>query len=190
MTTEAQQTELERPGARVVYFVEFDFLDGKQRLCTWNKTLPWNGYDWLGLGAISAIGQVDESESLDARALSFTLNAAEPTWLALAAGPVEEYRGRSAKMYMCPLNENYQLVDTPEQCWRGIMDAASIGIDGEEGSIVLKCETSAFGLKRRQTLRMNATQQKKKYPTDTGFDYLVDLIARPQLWVSKRFQTV
>lgn len=190
MTTTAQQTELEKPVVRVVYFAEFHFLGGVARLCTWNHTIPWGGHEWLGLGALGSISAVEESDGLEARSLSFTLNAAEKTWLALAAGPVEEYRGRNAKLYMCPLSENLQLIDTPVLCWSGIMDMVSIGIDGEDGQIVLKCETSAFGLKRRPALRMNGAQQKQKYPTDTGFDYLPDLIAKPQTWLSKNFQRV
>jgi hypothetical protein len=43
-------------------------------------------------------------------------------------------------------------------------------------------------LKRQPALRLNAAQQKKRYPTDTGFDYLTDLIANPQVWLSKKFQ--
>lgn len=190
MTTVDQQAALEKAVVPTVYFAEFDFLSGKARLCTWNHTIPWGGHDWLGLGALGSISEVEESDGLEAKSLSFTLNAAEPTWLALAAGSVEEYRGRNAKLYMCPLSEDYQLIDTPVLCWNGIMDMVSIGIDGEEGQIVLKCETAAFGLKRRPSLRMNAAQQKKKHPTDTGFDYLTDLIANPQVWLSKRFQQI
>lgn len=190
MTTAAQQVELEKPSIPVVYFAEFDFAGGKARLCTWNQTITWGGHEWLGLGSLGSISAVEESDGLEARPLNFTLNAADPNWLALAAGPVEEYRGRVAKLYMCPLTNQYQLVDTPVLCWSGVMDMVSIGVDGEEGQIVLKCETSAFGLKRRPSLRMNSAQQKKKHSADAGFDYLNDLIANPQTWLSKRFQQI
>lgn len=144
--------------------------------------------DWIGLGTLGAVDPIEESDSIDAKGLSFTLNHAQPTWLAAAVGPVEEYRGRNARLYCCPLNENFQLIDAPELCWRGIMDTMSIGMQGETGQIILRCETSAYGLKRRQPLRINAAQQKKRHPADTGLDYLTSLIAQPQLWLSKRFQ--
>jgi hypothetical protein len=70
------------------------------------------------------------------------------------------------------------------------MDTVVVGVDGEQGKAILKCETSAYGLKRRPSLRLNAAQQKQKYPTDTGLDYLTDLIANPQLWLSKKFQQI
>jgi hypothetical protein len=129
-----------------------------------------------------------EADDLSARSVDFTLNAADPSWLALAAGAVESYAGRKAKMYRVPLNDQFQMVGEPERCWSGVMDMLTMGIEGESGSIVLKCETGAFSLKRGSTLRMNAAQQKQRYPEDTGFDRLAGLIASPALWLSKKYQ--
>jgi hypothetical protein len=190
MPTSAQNTELAKPVARTVYFIELQFSTGTQYICTANQTITWDGKSWLGLGAVGSISAIEESDSLESKPLTFTLNAAQPSWLALAVGPVEEYRGRPAKMYFCPLNEQYQMVGTPEICWRGVMSVVSVGIDGEEGAIQLRCETSAYGLKRQPALRMNAAQQKRKYPSDTGFDYLNDLIANPATWLSRKFQAI
>lgn len=188
MTTAAQDAELAKPVTRTVYFAEFQFSTGTSRLSTANFPIDWGGFAWSGVGSIGTIGAVSESEGLDSRQLNFTINAAQPSWLSLAVGSVETYRGRKAKLYMCPLNEAFQLVDTPVLCWAGLMDMVSVGIKGEEGSITLKCETSAYGLKRRPSLRLNAAQQKKVYPTDTGLDFLTALIADPGVWLSKKFQ--
>lgn len=188
MTTAAQDTALAQPVVRVVYFVQFDFAGGTSRLSTANFPITWGGHEWSGVGSIGSIGAVEESEGLEARSITFGLNSAQPAWLALAMGDVAEYRGREAKMYMCPMTESFQLIDTPERCWSGKMDSVTVNVDGENGSIQLKCETSAFGLKRAPALRLNAAQHRKQYPTDTGLDYLIDLIATPQVWLSQRFQ--
>lgn len=190
MTTldSSQQSELEKPVTRIVYFVQLDFRDSTQYICSANITINWNGQDWLGLGTIGAISAIEESEGTESKSLTFTLSVAQRSVLALAVGDVEQYRGRDAKIYFCPLDESFRLVGTPQLCWRGIMDTMSVGVDGEEGQISLKCETSAYGLKRQPGLRLNAAQQKSRYPTDTGLDYLTDLIANPQIWLSKKFQ--
>jgi hypothetical protein len=188
MTTAAQNLELAKPVTRTVYFVEFQFLTGTARLSTANIPITWGGYAWAGVGSIGSIGSVDESDGLTSKPLNFTINAAQPAWLALAVGAVEAYRGRPAKMYMCPLDESFRLVDTPVLCWSGLMDMVSVGINGESGTITLKCETSAYGLKRRPLLRLNAAQQRKSHPYDTGLDYLTDLIGNPAVWLSKAFQ--
>lgn len=183
-----QQSELEKAVTRVVYFVEFQFRDATSYVCSANVTITWGGHDWAGLGTIGAISPVEESEGVESKSLTFTLNVAQQSILALAVGDVEQYRGRNAKMYFCPLDESFQLVGTPQQCWRGIMDTMAVSVEGEEGGIQLKCETSAYGLKRQPGLRLNAAQQKSRYPTDTGLDYLTDLIANPVVWASKKFQ--
>jgi hypothetical protein len=183
-----QQAQLEKAVTGTVYFVELRFRDSTQYLCSSNINITWGGYEWMGLGTIGGISPIEESEGVESKSLTFTLNIAQVSILSLAVGDVEQYRGRAAKMYFCPLNESFQLIGTPQQCWRGIMDTMSVGIEGEEGSIQLKCETSAYGLKKVPGLRLNAAQQKVKHPTDTGFDYLTDLIANPTVWLSKKFQ--
>lgn len=190
MTTTAQQTALEAPVARVAYFIELHFVSGTAYICNAGQTFNWGGHDWLGLGSIGKISAVEEAAGVASSAMMFGMNVAQTSILALALGATEDYRGQPAKMYFCPLDEQFRLIDTPEICWRGIMDTVTVGIDGEEGQIMLKCETSAYGLKRRPNLRMNAAQQKQRYPGDTGFDYLTDLIAQPTLWLSRRFQNV
>lgn len=190
MTTSAQQTALEKPVVPVAYFVEFLFESATVRMCNFNHTIPWGGYDWLGVGQIGKVSEIEESDSMEAKPLEFTLTAAELSWVALAVGPVDEYRGKAAKMYRCPLDENYRLVDTPERCWTGVMDYMTMGIENDEGAIILKCETSAFGLKRRSTARRNHAQQTRKYPGDTSFRFLVGLISQPQLWLTKLFQQI
>ena len=188
MTTPEQNAELAKPVVRVVYFVEFEFASTTSRLSTANIPITWGGYEWAGVGTLGSIGTVEESDGLESRPLNFTINAAQPAWLSLAVGPVEEYRGRKARLFMCPLDESFRMVGTPERCWSGVMDTLSVGINDESGTITLKCETSAYGLKRRPAFRLNAAQHKKEHPTDTGFDYLSDLISNPQVWLSQRFQ--
>jgi len=185
-----QQAELEKPVTRYVYFVELHFVSGIIRVCTAGQTINWGGFDWLGLGSVGSISALEESAGVTSSALNFSLNIAQASYLALALGAVTDYRGQPAKMYFSPLDEQFRLIDTPQICWRGIMDTVVVGVDGEQGKAILKCETSAYGLKRRPSLRLNAAQQKQKYPTDTGLDYLTDLIANPQLWLSKKFQQI
>ncbi len=186
----AQQAQLEKPSTQTVFFVELQLLSGTQYLCTANISIAWNGQTWLGLGTIANISAITEADDVTPKAVNFTLNAADPSWLAMAVGDEAEYAGRKAKMYRCPLNDQFQLVGTPERCWTGVMDQVTIGIEAEQGTINLKAETGAFSLKRGSNLRVNAAQQKQRHPADTGFDFLAPLIASPTLWQSKKFQTV
>lgn len=186
--TAGQQAELERPAPKVAYFMELQFTTATQYLSTWNRDYTWNSQLWRGLGGLVSVTAISESESTVSNSLSFNLNAADPSWIALSVGDDAVYRRGLALLYMCPIGDDGLLVDTPELCWRGRMDTVAVAVNEDSGSISLKCETAAYAFKRRPTLRINASQQKKVYPTDTGFDYLEDLIAKPQLWLSKKFQ--
>ncbi len=188
MTTANQIAALEKAAIRTVYFVELQYLSGTQYFSSAIGPLTWGGNLWNGLGSIANIDSIQESAAIDTQPLNFTLNIAQPSILASAVGDVAQYRGRPIKLYFCPMDENFRLIDTPELCWRGVMDTVAVGIKGQEGQIILKCETSAYALSRRPALRVNSAQQKLRYPNDTGLDYLVTLIANPQLWLSKRFQ--
>ncbi len=192
MTTTNQQTANEGVVVRTAYFVELHFNSGIVRVCNANMTFSWGGFSWIGLGTLGGISPIDMSAGVAAKSLILTLDVAQISTLALAIGAVEDYRGRDAYIYYCPLNEQFQLIDTPEICWTGIMDTMTTTVDagGSAGQIALKCETSAYALKRRPVLRLNAAQQKQRYPTDTGFDYLNNLIAQPQTWLSRRFQSI
>lgn len=72
------------------------------------------------------------------------------------------------------------------------MDPPTGGISGKKddaiGSIQLKCETSARGLKRYPALRLNAAQQKQRYPNDTSLDRMTSLIGKQVPWLTKKFQ--
>lgn len=191
-----QQAELEKPVTRFAYFSYFDFLSAEVRVTSLPQTVSWGGYDWLGLGSLGKISAVDEAQGTTAAALTFSLNVAQVEMLALATGDTAEYRGRDARLYFCPLDEQFRLIDTPSVCWRGSMDAMQMSVEGKasaaSGGIALKCETSAYGLKRKANLRMNAAQQKQRYPADTGFDYLTALLGDPNAskWLSVRFQSL
>ncbi len=165
-----------------------------QRVCNFNKTFPWDGHDWLGLGGMGSISEIKSSEKIEPNAVTLGLNIAKAEWLAMAVGPVEEYRGLYVAIYQCPLTPQYTLIDDPILAWEGDMDVMAISVDdGNQevaGSIALRCEPTSKRLRRRNVLRVNAAQQKLRHPTDTGFDYQADLIANPQVWLSRRFQTI
>ena len=101
--TASQQLELEKPVTRFVYFVAFYFVSGTAYVCTAGQTITWGGHDWLGLGSVGSISQVEEAAGAASSALNFGLNIAQPSWLAESIGAVEDYRGQPAKMYMLSL---------------------------------------------------------------------------------------
>ncbi len=72
------------------------------------------------------------------------------------------------------------------------MDTMQCSVTGKPpetvGSVSLKCETSAYGLKRRNPLRLNAAQQKQQYPADTSLDRMNRMLTSEFPWISVKYQ--
>ena len=188
--TSQQQTTLESRSFGMALFGSLDFSGGIVRVTTWNHDLVWGGYTWTGLGNLVSVQEVKESEKLETQVVDLVLNAANQSILALSLGEAEVYRGRSAIIYMCPMT-NGALVDTPILCWQGFMDTMAVSYSGDgSGSIVVRCKPASDRLSRPSGLRVNAEQQKLILSSDLGFQYLDDLIANPQVWLSKKFQEI
>ena len=186
--TAQQQSETEKAVIKTVYFLELQFKSATTRLVSALSEIAWGGETWRGVGAAGEIGIIDEREGVTSSSLIFALTITDMQFLPISLSDVEEYRGKPAILYFCPLDDNFALIDTPVKCWRGSMDQMTTSASETSSRIELKCETSAYGLRRISALRHNAAQQKENHPTDTGLDYLTDLIANPQTWLSNKVQ--
>lgn len=190
MTTTAQANALAASHVYLVYFVKMQFRSSTQYVSTSNVNHTWGGHTWLGMGAVGSISEVSSTESMDTSSVTLALNAAELTWLSLALGDAAEYQNLPVTIYMCPMLDTLELIDTPEPCWEGLMDTLNVGVSNEQGSLQLKCESTAYSLKRLPVFRLNKAQWNKTHPTDKGLDYLEALISDPVVWLSKKFQMV
>lgn len=191
--TGSQQTQLEARHLRLVLFAQLEFLDGTFatatiRVSTWNHDITWGGFTWQGLGNLVSIQDVKDSEALETNSVDMKLNVGNSTILGLALGEAERYRGKAAILYMCPVNDGGVLVDTPITFWTGEMDSMALTYGQENSEIALRCFPTSSRISRPSGLRANHEQHIQNYPTELGFQYLADLIAHPQVWLTKTFQ--
>lgn len=186
-TTTNQQNALSSRSFTMALFAELNFSGGYVRASTWSADLTWGTYNWVGLGKLVSVADVKETEKLETSSVDLTLNAADNTILVAALGDPTTYRGRSANIYTCPLADGV-LIDTPILCWSGTMDTMNVVFAEGGGSVVVRCKPTSDKLNRPTSFRVNHEQQKLVLSTDLGFQYQQDLIANPQIWLSKAFQ--
>jgi hypothetical protein len=175
------------------YFVELDFLAGMIRLTTWSTSIVWGGFTWIGLGALVGISKVPTSERPQYPAVDFSLSVANPTTLSLARGNVETYRGRDANLYRYILSDNNTYLGDPELVWAGEMSQVRLDTGDGKGrgaSISLRCEQRGRAQRNSASLRLVSAQHEQRFPGDTALRRKEELMAKPQLWLSKRFQQV
>ena len=186
--TTAQQNALSAQYISVAFFAELEFRAATIRFTTWNQSLVWGGNTWIGAGTLSAINDVKEMVKLESSPIDLTLNIADPAILALTLVPATDYRGKNARLYICPMVDGV-LVDVPVMCWNGTLDqmVVDVGKDGG-GSVTVRCKPSADRLQRPRNLRLNNITHQNLSPGSLGMVYQADLLANPQLWLSKKFQ--
>jgi hypothetical protein len=173
------------------YFFELDFVGGMIRLTTWSTNILWGGNTWTGLGSIVGLSKVAASERPQYPAVDIALAVQNPTILGLARGNVENYRGRDANIYRYIMSDANAYLGDPKLIWAGEM--SQVRLDSGDGlskqaSITLRCEQRGRAQTNSTSLRLVSAQQELRFPGDTALRRKEELIAKPQLWLSKKFQ--
>ena len=177
--------------AAMVAFVQINFTSGTQYYCTAGHTLPWNGQNWVGLGALSSISPIKETEAIESTGLKLSLvgfnTSVAPNLIALSLG--EAVQGRQMQMWIGFLDAtNYQLVATPHLEFRGRLDTLSIEEDGEEAHISVAVESRLAYLLRAAPRRYTDEDQRSRYPNDRFFEYIAQMKERVVVFPSREFQ--
>lgn len=182
------------PAVGALYLIELAFSGGTLRLTNWPVDLTILGYTWTGLGVVSEVGDLTESEDGQYQKLTLGLTQVQSSYLALALGSAETYQDRDALVYVGLVDSaTLQITGTPKLRFAGKMDQVRIERDAESntGKVLLDCIAGAYNVRSNPAaLRMNQAQHSARKPGETGFRYVPDLIARPQTWLSAQFQRI
>lgn len=176
------------------WLVELDLAGGTLYLTTWNHPVTIGGHDYLGLGGNLGVQAVSENERISNDRVSLSLPSSNQAFVAAVLGSVEAYRGRPARLYLQLFNAQGQPVGAPVRRMTARMEPVSIQRErSSTGSTGGKVEMRLVraGLDRSRRLdgrRLSDSQQRSEYPDDTGLRYMRELIEKPTLWLSKRFQ--
>jgi hypothetical protein len=182
------------PALGVMLLIELAFTGGTIRITNWPVDITILGFTWIGLGSLTEVGDIKESEDGNYQKMTIGLSQVKSGNLALALGSVETYQGRAAKIYVALVDAtSLQIVGAPLLRFSGLMEQVRILRDGSTnaGRILMDCQSGAFDVRSNPAaLRMNQAQHSVRHPGETGFRFVTGLIGHPQLWLSKRFQQV
>lgn len=165
---------------RPLVFAELDFSDGFVRAHSGLGTLTWGGHDWLGVGEMGSVGEVEEGVDVAARGLTLALNGIPSTVLPKALEA--NYRGRAARLYIGFLGDSGALVADPYQVFGGRMDTMQIEDAGETGSITVQCENRLIDFKRCRVSRYTNEEQIARYPGDLGLSFIAGIADKTLRW--------
>lgn len=178
------------------WLVEMDFTSGTQYLTTAPVNVNVGGNNYIGLGKLLGIAALAESEDNTAAKLVISATVVDSALFAAVLGSATTYRGKPVRLYLQLFTETFAPVGTKVARWTGSMEPVRITRRTQAGGpssgrIEMPCSRNGMSRARNyQGLRHTHAQQQLRYTGDLGLQYMQDLIEKPTLWLSKRFQEV
>jgi hypothetical protein len=168
------------PQLNPFYATSLDFDAGTVRYWTGYGTITINSATYAGIGAISSISTIEETEDLSARGL--TINLTGVTNDLVAAALTEPYQGRTAAVRFGTLNADTGAVIESITVFSGRMDTMAISNDGKSAQIGISVESKLVDFKRTRESRYTHEEQLRRFPADTGLEYVTGLQDKVIYW--------
>lgn len=165
----------------MIVFVELDFPSQFLRLNNSSVSIAWNSYDWLGVGRLGAIDEINEGIDLQARGLALRISGIDPAAISLALGT--PYQGRSCKVWAAPLTAAHAVIADPVLVFWGRLDTMDIDL-GDTATITVSAESRLADWDRPRARRYNHEDQQIDYPGDLGFEFVPQMVDRQIVWGS------
>jgi len=164
-------TALAQQHVAIVTFAKLEFPSGTLYVHNSLGTYTWDSQDWLGVGDLGSISQVEEGIDVSPYAITLTLSGLDST--ISGAALTEDYFMRPVTVYMGVLDADDALIADPTQIWAGFMDQmnVSLGADGGDAiQLIAESELSRFDVSRN-LMYTNAAQQER-YSGDLFFSHI------------------
>lgn len=176
----ALATEFAAVELKPFYAVELLFDSGDLRFWTGYDEIEANGEIWTGSGLVMNISGTSEPADLSANGINITFSALDSSIIAVMLG--ENYRGRSAKVYIGALDATNQPVSDLYQVFAGRMDIMTLQEDGNVATIQLSVENVLIDLDRARPIRLTNEDQLNRYAGDESLSGVAQLQDRQISW--------
>ena len=180
------------PAVGVMYLIEMDFTGGTLYLTNWSTNVTVGANTYTGLGNVGSVSEIKESEDGSIQKVNLELSQVNSAYLSLGLGGVSTYQNRAVRIYVALTDATLAITGSPVLRFAGFMNKVSIKRgSNNKGSVVMECDTGGYDVRKNPVgFRLNDSQHQANKPGELGFQYVADLIGKPQQWLSKRFQTV
>lgn len=154
-------------GIYPVILADLTFASGAAHAWTGVGELVWNGNTYLGVGSLGRCPGVSEGVAVQAQGTSVTLSGIDSKLLTDCLTDIQI--GAPATLWIGAY-QNGALVGTPYKWFAGTVDKAPIVTGPQTMEITLSLESRMSLLQRGTNRRYTAADQRRYYPTDSGFN--------------------
>lgn len=164
----------------------FEFDSGTVGMFTGIGTIEWNGITFYGGGNLIGFSKISETQDLQAKNLILSLNSVDTSLVTVALS--ENVRNRPFRLYLAlvdpdgPDSNGNIFIDDPYRIFSGLMDTFEITDDGKSATISLSIENILLLGQRSKISRYTDEEQRKKHPSDKGFEFINRLQDREISW--------
>jgi hypothetical protein len=176
----ALSTELNATELKPFYAIELNFDSGGLYFWTGYGEISASNQTWIGSGTVLSISTSSETTDLAANGINITMTGLDTSLVALAL--LENYRGRSAKLYIGALDSNNQPVSDLYQVFAGRMDIMTIQEDGSTATISITIENVLIDLERPRSRKYTNEEQLARYSGDNSLENVAKLADKQISW--------
>jgi hypothetical protein len=145
-------------------------------------TIIYDGNSYLGVGALGAVSDADESEDLAPSPLTLTLSGVDAALVSEALDSATY--GDVVTIYEGYRQDDGTLVDDPWVVWKGTYEYGSVSLDKDSSvSNIIKHDLAA--LSEKDGGRFTDEDQQVRYTGDIGFQYITDSAGVKLIWGGK-----
>lgn len=158
---------------RPAIFFEGEFKTEPVRVWSGTGTVLWDGKEWLGAAGFLGIAEIEETTNVVASGTSVSFSGIPLDMLKVAID--EAQQGAAGTIYLAFLNEQYQVINSWLQVFRGRLDVPEIVEDGQTATITITYESRLIDLKVPREWRYTHENQQVLAPGDKGFEYITSI---------------
>lgn len=186
------------------FAVDLNFESGPLYFWTGYGDLSINGVTYLGVGTLVNISAVEETTEIEAKGAVVTMTGIPSSFLSLALA--EPYQGRECKIYFglwlnnrtitTQANDTITTEDLFEfatetdtryltEIFSGELDQMNISEEGNTSTIAVTSENVLIKLERPVVRRFTNEDQKSRFPSDRGLEFVAGLQDKEVFWGRK-----
>jgi hypothetical protein len=183
--TTGMAAEVAKAALAPLIFLELDFSSGFVRVCTGVGTIRWDGKDWSGAGYLLGLSPAEETSSIEATSMSFTLSGVPSALVATAYGDFSQ--GRAARMWLSAYDLGAgAIISDPVLIFAGRMDTISDDDDGATAQITVTAESNLADLSRPRTRFFTNQDQQRLFSGDRSLRFVTGMQDRQVYWGGSR----
>jgi hypothetical protein len=206
MTRELTQSiinNLEAAEVQPLFAVELYFDTQTLYMWTGIGDLVFNNITYVGTGQFLEISELRETAEISAKGATVSLSGIPSNLISLAIS--EPYQGRKCKILFGLIDANRQFLKLEDgsfllaedgsridvsqgavspvvEVFNGYIDQMVINEGADTSNITISVESRLIDLERARIFRFNDQNQKARYPTDRGFEFVEDLQDKKFNW--------